>query len=125
MVVLLPFVMLQPPEENREPTAEFAPPPDDPAAPPEPPEPEPPLDPEPPRLPESVIVAAVVDPPDPEPPVTMIVSPGRMACRDTDWFLVILVEGVTLTWTVLPEASVTKMVLPLTLATVPHAAPAP
>src|ERR1700742_4480144 len=114
MVVLLPFVMLQPPEENREPTAEFAPAP-------ELPEPAPPPDPEPPRLPESVIVAAVVDPLELDPPVTMIVSPGRMACRDTDWFLVILVEGVTLTWTVLPEASVTKMVLPLTLATVPNA----
>src|ERR1700749_1947748 len=123
MVVLLPFVIRQPPDEKREPTAEFEPPPELPE--PELPEPELLPEPEPPRLPESVIVAAVVAPPEPDPPVTMIVSPGRMACRDTDWFLVILVDGVTLTLTVLPEVSVTKMVLPLTLATVPNEAPAP
>src|ERR1700742_1917123 len=102
MLVLLPFVMLQPPDENREPTAEFALPPD-PELPPLPLEPEV----EPPRLPESVMVAAVVAPLDADPPETMIVSPGRMACRDTDWFLVIFVDEVSLTLTVLPLASVT------------------
>ncbi len=49
----------------------------------------------------------------------MIVSPGRTAWRETDWFLVIFVDDESRTFTALPEVSVRTIVRPLTLATVP------
>ena len=89
--------------------SELTPEPEEPELPVEPEEAEEPEEPDVPVLlaPESVIEAAETVPPEPETPWTTIVSPGRMAEREADWVLVILVAEDSLTLIVFPEVSVT------------------
>jgi hypothetical protein len=74
------------------------------------------------EAPESVIVAAEIVPDLFVAPETTMVSPGRTALRLTDSRFETLVAELSDTLTVLPEDSVSTMVLPLTLWTVPNEA---